>query len=106
MSPPAWMQSIRARRTRGGTSRDAIRASMRGDDVVVDFDSNDVPYYALAGALADARARWMATIVFRLACAFWFACGCAFGRAFGGFGCALVVVLVVLVAAGRAEASA
>ena len=48
------MPSIRARRTRGGTSRDAIRASMRGDDVVVDFDSNDVPYYALAGALADA----------------------------------------------------
>lgn len=80
------MQSIRARRTRGGTSRDAIRASMRGDDVVVDFDSNDVPYYALAGALADARARWMATIVFRLACAFWFACGCAFGRASARWG--------------------
>lgn len=59
---------------------------MRGDDVVVDFDTNDVPYYALAGALADARATWVATIVFRLACAFWFACGCAIGRASAGWG--------------------
>ena len=59
---------------------------MRGGDDVVDFDSNDVPYYALAGALADARAQWMATIVFRLACAFWFACGCAFGRASARWG--------------------
>ena len=72
-------------RARWHSARRDSRA-MRGDDVVVDFDSNDVPYYALAGALADARARWMATIVFRLACAFWFACGCAFGRASARWG--------------------